>query len=69
MRSLIVPSTGMRNGRGSHSVGGGTSGIVSHCPPVERPVPEGRVDGQDLAVADVAHGPGLGDLVSFDRDA
>ena len=45
------------------------SGIVLPLPGLlERTVPEGGVDGEDLPVADVADGPGLGDLVALDGD-
>ena len=54
---------------GGQSSGGGTSWHRLHCPlGVDRPVAERGVDGEDLAVADVAHGAGLGDLVAVDGD-
>ena len=46
-----------------------TSGIASHCPPSSYgPGAEGGVDGEDLAVGDVAGRPRLGDLVAGDGD-
>ena len=45
-----------------HSSGGGTSGRSTHCPSTSRSRRAERgVDGEDLGVADVADGPGLGD--------
>ena len=67
---MIVPSTGMRVGRGGQSAGAGTS--CGHLLPlaggVERANAERGVDGEDLPVADVADGAGLGDLVADDGE-
>ena len=70
-RSLIVPSTGRRCGRGGQSARAAArrAASCSHWPVgVERALAERGVDGEDLAVADVADGAGLGDLVAVDGE-
>ena len=66
---MIESAPGIRDMRWGQSSGGGTStGISAHWPAdVEVAVPERGVDGEDLAVADVADGPGLGDLLARRR--
>ena len=69
MRSMIESLPGIRGMRLGQSSGAGTSGISAHWPPASSGrLPEGGVHGEDLAVADVADGAGLGDLLAGDRD-
>ncbi len=55
MRSMIESLPGMRGMRLGQSSGVGHTGISAHWPAgLERSLAEGGVDGEDLAVADVA---------------
>ena len=69
-RALIVAPGSVRSGRGGQSSGAGTSARhpLELGGPIERALAEGGVDGEDLAVGDVAHGAGLGHLVPFDGE-
>ena len=68
IRRMIESSTSRRNERASHSSGRGTVGRRRpRALGRDVPGPEGGLDGEDLGVADVGDGPGLGDRLAGDR--
>ena len=66
MRSMIDSAPGKRRMRLGHSSGGGhVRALGPLAARLDVPAAEGGVDREDLAVADVADGAGLGDAVAL----